>query len=346
MKTFILTHPVKKNYGGILQAYALCEALKILDQDVTLINGPLPKLSAVKSLTGKVKLLFSESKRLRFANLQKFINNYLPLSAEWHGEKITDAEAIVVGSDQVWRPGYTKFPGAYFLDFASGQNIKRIAYAASFGVDYWEFSDEQTTEYGKLLKKFDHISVREVSGIDLCKKYFQLDVQQMPDPTLLHNADFYRPIANNGKSYDNTLFTYFLDRNDDKEELADTLADKLGLSRYDFMPADKKTPLHTVEDFLAGISKAEFILTDSFHGMVFSMIFNKKYAVYTNIKRGLSRFDLTVKAGAEQAILTGKNNIQQCIDLFNSADIYTSVPDFLQKERQRGWAYLQECFAE
>ena len=94
-------------------------------------------------------------------------------------------DAFVVGSDQVWRPRYNAYIPNLFLDFTEGMSVKRIAYAASFGTDQWEFSAEQTTISSFLAKKFDIVSVREASGIQLCKQNLGVDAIQVLDPSLL-----------------------------------------------------------------------------------------------------------------------------------------------------------------
>ena len=101
-------------------------------------------------------------------------------------------DAIVVGSDQVWRPKYfkDKIENA-FLDFAKSWNIKRIAYAASFGTDEWEYAPKQTKRCGELLKLFDFVSVREMSGINLCATHFDLGAKLEPDPTMLLTTEDY-----------------------------------------------------------------------------------------------------------------------------------------------------------
>lgn len=346
MKISVLTHPPMKNYGGILQAKALSAALEQLGHDVMILNGPYEKISGHKQIFNKFKCLIGLNKEKKYHQLKHFVQNQLPLSKIWHGKEMPDCDCIVVGSDQVWRPAYTHFPGAYFLDFVpTGKKLKRIAYAASFGVDNWEFTQEQTSEFGKLLKKFDAVSVRETSGIPLCREHWNVVAVQMPDPTLLHEWDFYQKIASAEtcdypeKSY---VFTYFLDNTTQKAELAKSFAEKTGLTLYNFLSSNKKATLRPIEKFLNGISNAKFVLTDSFHGMVFSMLSGVPFAVAGNKKRGLTRFELMKNAGLSEALLNENQSLEQCLFLLKNTDYFATAKDFLIQERLRGRNFLKE----
>lgn len=344
MKISILTHPPKKNYGGILQALALSAALKNLGHDVQILNGPFKKLSFAKRLSCGLKKLLGKDPDRKYSKLQEFVKKNLPVTEIWHGKSVPSCDVIVVGSDQVWRPDYTHFPGAYFLDFVPDDSpVRRIAYAASFGVESWLFTGEQTAGYGRLLKKFEAVSCREESGVRLCRDHFDVTAEKVPDPTLLHDADFYRQYSGGtGQKLQASsgLFTYFLDPDTEKIKLARELAAMKGWQWDDFLSGDRKKPMRPVEEFLAGISQADFVLTDSFHGMVFSMIFGKPYAIVGNAKRGLTRFDLTVKAGVPEALLAGPLSVESCLDLAEDPDKYSSIQEYLRNERSAGMAFL------
>ena len=194
MRIGILTLPLHTNYGGILQAYALQTVLERMGHDVCLIEKKrqplrLPLWKAplsygkriIKNLTGNPFPIFYEQKMNREEpvvrqNTDKFINKYIKrrIVDDFSDIRGTDFDAIVVGSDQIWRPKYFQEIEHAFLDFTEGWNIKRIAYAASFGTDEWEYTPEQTERCAKLLKRFDAVSVREKLGVSLCKEYFHV----------------------------------------------------------------------------------------------------------------------------------------------------------------------------
>ena len=327
-----------------MQALALSSVLRELGHQCVILYGPVKKPSFFRRFKTGILSLFGKDREKPYRNLRRYVEEHLPVSAPWDGKTIPDCDCFIVGSDQVWRPRYTPLPGAYFLDFLpEGCPAKKIAYSASFGVAKWEFTPVQTEEFGRLLRNFDVVSVREESGVDLCKKYLNCPAQQMPDPVLLHEADFYRKLipADKKKNSQKTLFVYFLDPDQNKSALAHTFAEKEGLYLVDFLPADKKALRREVEEFICGIDQASFVLTDSFHGMVFSMILGVPFAVTGNAKRGMARFDLAIKAGVPEALLGEEDQLAALQKLYRSP-LPGKVREFLEKERLRGRAFLQK----
>lgn len=317
MRIAIITQPLRYNYGGILQNYALQLVLRRLGHDVTTIELPESErrsfsarikeiiknvLTALSDKEGRLLHFYGEwSDTLTLStNMRQFIKRHIkekkyqsyPISKEY--------EAFVVGSDQVWRPMYSNLDNA-FLKFAEQwANKKRIAYAASFGTEEWEYTEEQTEKYKSLASLFDAISVREKSGIDICKKYLNVDATHVLDPTLLLTKEEYTlNLGLDSSNHNNTgLFYYFLDQNEYKRKLLVDIANQNGWNTYtvNSKVEDTNAPLREriqppIEEWLQGFIDASFVVTDSFHGTVFSIIFNKPFLVIANPKRGLSRFN-------------------------------------------------------
>lgn len=220
-------------------------------------------------------------------------------------------EAYVVGSDQCWRPCYNYYLPAMFLDFARDKKVRQIAYAASFGTDKWEFSPKQTDICAPLAKKFDLITVREDSGIELCKKHLGADAIHVLDPTMLLDKEDYIHLceAENEPRAEGTLFHYILDPDDRKTSFVGKVAAETGLKAFQVMPK-RFIGKHTREDmkcrigdfvfprvtaWLRAFMDAEMTIVDSFHGAVFSIIFNKPFWVIGNEKRGMARFTSLLK---------------------------------------------------
>lgn len=321
MKIGILTLPLNTNYGGILQAYALQTILKRMGCEVNVIEKKKRPLSLsiqekpicygkriVKNLIGRKCPIFYEQKFNREQpiiqkNTDKFIHKYIHLITYNNFSEIKESEydAIIVGSDQIWRPKYfriDKIENAY-LKFAEGWNIKRIAYAASFGTDKWEYTKKQTDECGRLLKKFDAVSVRETSGIDLCKDKFGVEAQHVLDPTMLLTKEDYIKLfeADNTPKSKGNLLCYILDETEEKKTLIKRIADEKGLIPFNVKSRsnDINSPISDriqppIEQWLRGFYDAEFVVTDSFHACVFSILFNKPFLVVGNADRGISRF--------------------------------------------------------
>ena len=360
MRIGILTLPLHTNYGGILQAYALQTVLERMGHKVCLIEKrskplrlPLWKAPLVygkrivKNLIGHPYPIFYEQKinhelPIIRKNTDKFINKYIirRIVDDYSEIKETDFDAIVVGSDQVWRPKY--FKGKIenaFLDFAKDWNIKRIAYAASFGTDKWEYTQEQTKRCGELLKLFNFVSVRETSGINLCISHFGVEAELEPDPTMLLTVEDYIQLfkeSDTPKS-SGTLLYYILNETPAKEAWIKRLADTKGLIPFNVKSKSNKitSPLSdrvqpSVEQWLRGFYDASLIVTDSFHACVFSILFNKTFLVFPNETRGTARI---------QSLLSSFNINHRMIDIDNScmeASIdWNDINQILQENKEK-----------
>lgn len=298
MKTGILTLPLHCNYGGIMQAYALQAFLQREGHDVMILDRQRNK----KDENLGSRLYQCLCKQVMHRNMQHYIHTHLKLTAPLRSEEelkraASGLEAVVVGSDQVWRPSMIKgIETNYFLDFTTS-TCKRIAYAASFGVDTWNASPSLTNQISELLSRFQAISVREQEGIRLCDEVFGEGAVQVSDPTLLFDKSFYEKLLpDKEQAPSNSLFYYLLGNKKAQKAIIRTLAKRLGLNAYTVnaereVHIGKFTFAHfpTPDKWLEGFSKARLIVTDSFHGVVFSLLFNKPFIVLSNRSGGLSR---------------------------------------------------------
>ena len=209
-----------------------------------------------------------------------------------------------------------------YLDFAKDiPSIKRISYAASFGVDNWnEYNKYQTNQCQELINLFDAVSVREGSGVDICKKYLKKDAVHLLDPTLLLSADDYRSLFKHKSIPKNEgdILVYVLDMTADKRRLIDTFCQTNNLKAFYIGLENFNRTIPPIETWLAGFDNAKFVITDSFHGSVFSIIFNKPFVSIGNAMRGMSRF----------SSLTSMFKIEDRI--VNATDIVTNIstPDW------------------
>lgn len=314
MRIAILTLPLHANYGGILQCYALQTVLEHMGHKVRVLVKPqygrsyyiIYPMAVCKRLfkrfvLGKKVAIFKAPHQIVRQHTDRFIHRYIHQYTKvgWTAKIASRFDAIVVGSDQVWRPLYSQPIEEAFLSFLSDANIKRIAYAASFGVDYCEYTEEQRGICSSLLKKFNAVSVREISGIKLCQEYFDSRAILALDPTLLLSADDYRVLIKKSKtiSSQGNMLVYMLDRTKEKEEFVRHIAKEKGLTPFwmsndsddDSLLLEERIKM-PIEQWLHCFDEAEFVLTDSFHGCVFSIIFRKQFLAIGNKKRGLSRF--------------------------------------------------------
>ena len=368
MRIGILTLPLHTNYGGILQAYALQTVLERMGHEVVVFDTPnkipLPPLKdipkcflkrIVKKLLGRNQKIFYEYYQNKKVipvvsqNTQKFINSYIHRK-EIRNFKELDGDsydAIVVGSDQVWRPLYF-VPGwrwqeieNAFLSFASKWNIKRLSYAASFGTEDWEYTDQQTQRCKALLQVFDAISVRETNGVTLCKKYFDMDSVHVLDPTMLLNAADYSIFfqkTNTPKS-NGTLLNYILDETEKNRALIMNVANQKCLRAFSVTNPyenDETKPLNervkpAVEKWLRGFYDAEFVITDSFHACVFSILFKKQFVVVGNKERGLSRIESLLQCfGIENRIVEDSAQVMR-LPLIDYDTVYVKLEKYRKK---------------
>lgn len=305
MRIGIITQPLCANYGGILQNWALQQILIKLGHDPITIDY-LPTLTIKSFILSTIKSLifwFIPSRRRRFIKrkykrkslFDGFIAQHIKKTEVCYQYSMKyieqyKLEALIVGSDQIWRPMYNDCLFDMFLQFAEDFKGKKIAYAASFGVDNWEFSEEQTKICSSLIKQFDAISVRESSGKSLCKNYLGIDALNVLDPTLLVSKDEYIKLCTDIPIVkERFLAAYVLDPSDEVNKIIAEEADKRGLTvrRYS---ADAKAKL-TVEEWISIFRDASFIVTDSFHGTVFSILLKKTFRCVANKDRGNARFE-------------------------------------------------------
>ena len=313
MKIGILTfYWARDNYGQLLQCYALQKYLRDAGHEAFLIryNWSLDALStplwkkAFKALNpvklynfiaGKIraKKLLDEQKQhdRHFDDFRAKYIAFLPTDYAHFSElreNPPECDAYVVGSDQVWNfswCGKSKAPiHAYFLDFG-GEGVKRLSYAASWGVT--AISEEYRAEIAPLLSRFDYISVREESGVGLCRECGRSDAEWVCDPTLLLGAETYRAIYRENeirKPKSKFLLLYMLANKCDFDIQA----------VYDFAKSKNLSVVYvtgngvvdnrekyfaTIPEWLYLMDNAEYVVTNSFHCGVFSTIFEKKFGI-------------------------------------------------------------------
>lgn len=298
------------NYGSIIQRWALQDFLRQNGLRFKLLDFPF--MQNMGSNVGDRTLT------------QKFIDRRLD-TEEFDSEKAKYYRAFVVGSDQVWRDFFNDWKkfSVFFLAFLGEKKAKRIGYAISFGFDKWSGPYTKAVQKARIseyVKKFDAVSVREKSGIALVEELGNKAVHVL-DPTLLREAADYSkliedsPYANIPSSQ---LFYYILDMQTAKQAVIDQVANALQMSVSGIVPSDGK-PLVSPEVWLKGFRDAEFVITDSFHGMVFSIINRKNFYVFANKARGIARMaELLKLLGIENRIIYMEDiridNMHQSID--------------------------------
>ena len=297
MRIGIITQPLNANYGGILQNYALQQVLLRLGHSPVTIDF-LPVKKRIRHFIWcflhfrKPNKWFLTRSRSKFGN--KFIRKYIAKThriRKYRAETVSSYkfEALIAGSDQIWRPKYNTYLEDMFFRFAENLPIKKIVYGASFGTDEWEYSPQMTEDCRVLARRIAAVSVREKSGIALCRNHFGIEAKWVLDPTLLLEATDYEQLcASVPRSKQAFLAAYLLDVNEQLTAEVEKTGKALNLPVRLFS-ADQNASL-TVEEWVAMLRDAKYVITDSFHGTVFSIIFNKPFVAVGNRSRGMSRF--------------------------------------------------------
>ena len=364
-----MVFPLHYSHGCILQTYALYSKLKELGCNVTILDRQpeeTPLLQCSLNITKRVvKRLVKGYKGAIFYRgwfpkqimaeqnpfIDAFRHDIITVHSSAELRQIVhkrEFDSIVIGSDQTWRPCYVPNVMDYWLDFAFDMPIIKVAYAPSFGVDEWEYTPGQTAKCMQLAAKFNAISVREESGVRLCKEHLGVDVKHVLDPTLLWDKSFYIPIAKKNPLESGFCHCYFLDQSPEKVFIANQVAKMLNL-KVNFIntrtedgnaPVEKRVA-PSIEKWLAGFLYGEFIVVDSFHAMVFSIIFQKSFIVIGNKGRGMSRFEsILSKLGLAGRLLTDSKTFE---DLVKDEIEWDSVNEKLNIYRDESICYLKEA---
>ncbi|MFD1064405.1 polysaccharide pyruvyl transferase family protein [Oceanobacillus locisalsi] len=362
------------NYGNRLQNYALQEIIKTYDYNVETVWVEIKRNNAKDiPVSTKVKnILFSSPKknfervqskivgklykneldRKRNKNFYEFSNSYIvETSYKLVENNVPDNlddefDYFVVGSDQVWNPIFRKDNPLYFLRFASKH--KRISYAPSFGMNY--IPDKYKDKYAKWLSEMDKLSAREEAGAKIIKELTERDVPVLVDPTLLLTREKWLNISEKPKAYPNDkyLLTYFLgDIDKKKKKMIKEISERNDLKVINLAQAkDKEVYLSDPSEFIYFINNADLFITDSFHGVVFSILLETPFIITdrsskfpsmsSRIETLLSMFNFTQRH-------INNMNISNDNDLF-SVD-FSHVEEILQNEREKSREYLFEALS-
>lgn len=342
MRVGILTLPFELNYGWAVQMWALYVTLKKLGYEPVIINRRWshPNNNFVRELQRFAYYNILCHRYKQFIEVE--MPNFTPIvrNSDAIKQVTLDLDAVIVGSDQVWRIENTKLADLnFFLDFLDGSDKIRIAYAASFGNSLWKGTSSETLRIKELLQRFRAISVREDTGVSLCKNIFNQDAIQVLDPTLLLESSEYDSILRPTKKTNN-LVTYILDFSKEYGFLLNSLSKTRRLKWINLFPKHKYSYYKSVYVWLQEIRDARYVIVDSFHGMLLSIIFSKQFVVLANEKRGLDRFTSLLKiVGLENRLLMSFD-INEINSLFDIAIDYKSVHKKLATKRVESIAFL------
>ncbi len=354
MKTGIITFHNALNYGAVLQAYALQTTLESLGCESEIINYSTPRVDkkAVKPSFKSYRnpLNYFKDKKLyetnseKGENIRRFQNEQYRLTEKLSYEELKAAaekyDLIFTGSDQVWNDKITGSDGAYYIDFADEN--KRCSYAASIGMS--EIPETYEATYKKRLSSFRAISVREKTAQKALKTQLGIDSCNVLDPTLLLSAEDYRKIAKpvTHKPY---IFLYMLFYSPELIKSAKRISKELKLpvlcvnSSGKPISCFKDCSTVGIEEWLGLVSGAEFVLTNSFHGLCFSVNFNKSFNIElppSAVNASSRMSDLLELLGLSDRIISDGKPVVDVID-------YAKVNETLSIEKEKSLGFLKSC---
>lgn len=368
MKVGILTRHHIYHHGAILQAYALQEILANSSYQVEIIDyrsvshERTNKIIAVQpiSLIKNVSLFYYITRQVTlvgwsFLNIDRrihkkriydaFISQFMRYSPTIYrsSEELNEAtlyDAYIVGSDQIWKvnneEGGIEHP--FFLPFVPKDKV-RIAYAASFGKDV--LPEKYEAELQELLTNFDTISIREKSSIPFIQKFTELPVVNVLDPALLMERKDWDEIVSNPIVPEKYLFVYSVTWNRNLAKFAKRVADATGLKMVCIGPDYTKLGLRDAvcgpDTFIGYIKNAAFVVTDSFHGTVFSIQYEKPFYSYPPKGEEIRISDILSLLGISDRLIASADDF---IDTDEVID-YNSVNMILEKQRVFSHDFLQ-----
>ncbi len=362
MKILILTHPLETNYGGILQNFALQRILKDMGHDVQTIDCHHDKhfLYKVTSWISRiirhyilnqkhipVKYNINKSGKCKLEEnpeLKRFIKNNIQLTKYISSyDKLKEVleykpECIIVGSDQVWLKQY--FPYT-FLNFAQHFLCLKISYAASGDLE-WLNGFNNLDKCKEYISSFTALSVREEAMVTKCTKYLGVSPQWILDPVFMVDKETYLSLIGNPHKSTNSLTTYILDENPSKISFINNIAEVKGLTINKTHQTGITENIPPLEEWLSAIAYSDFVITDSFHGMVLSIIFNKQFIVIGNSKRGLDRFFSVLGKFSLKDRFIDENNLSKDV-VINLPDIdYKIVNQRMAEEKRKSFDFLNK----
>lgn len=368
----------KDNYGQILQILALQKCLKAMGHEAFLIRYHAPSdiipikkhrklidyfnikkiMSSVRRrIIGKKKAYLQTQYEVKdnLRSFDLFCKNEIEVSSEIYysiDELKRDpplADAYIVGSDQVWN-----FPNvqislnnikAYFLDFGE-LDVKRISYAASFSRD--NFSDQYKSVVAPLIARFNGISVRETSGVHVCQTIGQEGAKLVLDPTLLILKEQWSKYIKSVEQEKKYCFLYLLGNKTDlkMQHIDKYVRDQHFDLRYvasqgRFDNYQKFYP--SIYEWLGFISNSEVMITNSFHGLVFAILFNKPFIALPLVGDFYKGMNTRVQSLLEMLGLENRMcNSSKMEEVINQKIDWDRVNTLLKKERIKSMQFLTE----
>lgn len=357
----ILTEHRARNFGSCLQVYALQEVLKTYDLDTYILDYRPQAIEDsfgifIKDLYNQSKhslkdliifyiktIVFAPKRYKREKNFKEFRDQYFHLSHKHYtDESIHDMkehyDLFFYGSDQIWNPIITQgLNEAYFAEPFSKNSI-HASYAASIGLNHLNGDDEKFANY---LKNFDFLSVREEQAKSLLSPLTDKDIEVVLDPTLIVDKQKWYSMVKTEKNDKDYILVYSLKVNERLIEYVKQLSEEKNMDVI-FFDLKKRYGKRCISDFSANpadfityMNHAKYVVTNSFHGTVFSIIFKKQF-ICVPMEGTSSRMEnLLSKLNLSHRLYSETNNIDEVID-------YNLVDEKLEALKESSQKYIEK----
>lgn len=348
MKLGILTFPKAINYGAALQATALRKVLLNRSEKVCFLNYSCKAIDSTSKIFDISNLFSLKYTIAHLYNMpeaikrQKNFSNYWKKHFEFCSSDPKEYDAVIVGSDQVWNYNLTNDDLFYFLNFKKN-DLKKISYAASFGLP--EIDKAHAEKIVPLLKDFDYLSVREKQAAKIIKENMRADVPVVCDPTLLLNKNEWKKLVSEKPQNSGYIFVYTVFNSDNVWEYAKKLSEKTGLpiKTISYSKFHKREAIYDYtagpDDWVNYMHGADYVVTNSFHGVAFSINFNKNFF-----------FDMPPKSagvGSRISDITERYSLENRNISADDFVLTTDAPDFekanllLEEDRKFSFEFIE-----
>ena len=377
MEIGILTWLHNGNYGTVLQAYALQRYLRDKGYEVHNLDYAPSALEKVLNLlkSKNSPSLFLEKwenyltrKKASHQKLESkykkfdvFLENNFHLTDRIISPKQIKSysdrfEVFICGSDQIWSP--MLFNPVYYFDFVDDSKIK-ISYACSFGVS--EIPDNKRNVIKGLLQRYTNISVREQEGCRIVYKLLEQQVPVVVDPVFLLEQSEWDKIAAEKLLEEDYIFAYFLSNNDEHVKIAMDIAGQYNLKLVLVPVTKEQYDIDAIlvedagpEEWISLIKHAKIVLTDSFHGSVFSLIYEKKLMIFKrfsdNSKKSQNSriYTLIKQYGLEDWLVSGRDRESYLQNLEDKYDTkrYKAIKECIRCNSDDSKKWLLECICK
>jgi len=362
MRIGIMTFHRPINYGALLQAYALQQTMLSLGAECEIIdyrNPLMEELYSVKTFDKchRIKdyiswILRSSSEKTTHEAYEKFRREYLILSPKIYVDATglsscnNEYDKIISGSDQVWSYKALNFDKNYFLDFIFNKGMK-CSYAASFGVD--TIPEEYTEEYRRLLSDYLFLSVRERQGCDLVYNICGIRPEQHVDPVFLLSPDIWAERIGCTTQKNRYILVYSFELTDTMKKFIENLSIKFDCQVFVLGRPFRRilnVPYKNIynispKEFVKYIFNASYVVTNSFHGTAFSILFNKEFFMELLVSSNYvnSRLENILEVmNLKSRKITESYNMDE---LMENKINWSAVNEIISTERQKALCYLK-----